>query len=130
MKAIIVDDSVLIRGCLADILSDIPSVEIIGEESEAHQAIASIRLKRPDLVILDIRLTGGSGIDVLREIKHDNPDIKVIVFTGYPFPQYQRRCIEEGADEFLDKSNGFERIRPIVQSFSREARRQCGRDEA
>jgi len=129
MKTIIIDDSVFVRGCLIDILSGIPAVEIIGEEGEAHQAVASIRLKRPDLVILDIRLIGGSGIDVLREIKHDNPDIKVIVFTGYPFPQYRRECMKEGADAFLDKSSGFEHIKPIIQRLSKEPEWQVGRDE-
>ncbi|MFB0515408.1 MAG: response regulator transcription factor [Candidatus Neomarinimicrobiota bacterium] len=121
MKTIIVDDSDLIRQRLVDILSDFPEVEIIGQEGEAHQAIVSIRLEKPDLVILDIGLIGGNGIDVLHEIKRDNPDIKVIMLTSYPVPQHQRRCMEEGADAFLDKSNGFKHIKPIVESFAVEA---------
>ena len=130
MRTIIVDDSVFVRGCLIDILSAIPDVEIIGKESEVYQAVASIRLEEPDLVILDIRLTCGSGIDVLHEIKHANPDIKVIIFTGYPFLQYRRECMEKGADAFLDKSNGFGHIKPIIQCLSSEAKRNGGRDEA
>ena len=121
MKTIIVDDSDLIRQRLVDILSDFPELEIIGQEGEAHQAIVSIRLEKPDLVILDIGLIGGSGIDVLHEIKRDNPDIKVIMLTSYPVPQHRRRCIEEGADAFLDKSNGFEHIRPIIENLAVEA---------
>lgn len=130
MKTIIVDDSVFIRGRLVDILSSIPSVEIIGEEGKAHQAVESIRLEKPDLVILDLRLKGGSGINVLHEIKRDNPDLKVIIFTGYPYPQYRRRCLKEGADVFLDKSHGFEHIKPIIQRLSKEARQKGSRDEA
>lgn len=128
LRAIIVDDSDLIRQRLVDILSDLPDVEIIGQEGEAHQAVVSIQLERPDLVILDIRLIGGSGIEVLREIKRGNPDIKVVIFTGYPFPQYRRRCMEEGADAFLDKSDGFEHLNDVVNRLS-QGEPICENDE-
>ncbi len=129
MKTLIVDDSALIRDRLVEVLSSIPGLEIIGLEGEANKAVVAIRLEKPDLVILDIRLIGGSGIDVLREIKQDNPDLKVIIFTGYPYPQYRRKCLKEGADVFLDKSNGFEHIKPIIQRFGSEAKRKGSRDE-
>lgn len=129
MKTIIVDDSDLIRQRLVDILSDIPDVQIIGQEGEAHQALVSIRSERPDMVVLDTRLIGGNGIEVLREIKHNNPDIKVIIFTSSPFPQHRRRCMEEGADAFLNKSNGFKHIKPTVQRLTKEAAQKVGQDE-
>jgi len=130
MKTIIVDDSDLIRERLVDILSDIRGVQIVGQESEAHRALVSIRSERPDLVILDFRLIGGSGVDFLHKIKYDNPDIKVIIFTSSPFPQYRRRSMEEGVDVFLNKSTGFKHIKPTVQRLIKEAEQKVGQDEA
>ncbi|MFC1548291.1 response regulator, partial [Candidatus Neomarinimicrobiota bacterium] len=58
------------------------------------------------------------GIDVLREIKHNLPDLKVIMLTNYPYPHFQRRCEEEGADYFFDKSTEFEKVTQVVQQLA------------
>jgi len=130
MKTLILDDAALICNHLVDVLTGIAGMEIIGLESEAHEAVLVIRLEKPNLVILDFRLVGGSGIDVLREIKQDDPDLKVIIFSGYPHTQYQRRYLEGGADVFLNESHGFEHIKPIIQRLSKEARQKGSWDDS
>ena len=81
-------------------------------------------------MILNIRLFGGSDIDVLREIKHDNPDLKLIIFNGYPHPQYRCKGMAEGAGAFRDKSNSFEELEPFVQHLREELLREISRDAA
>ena len=80
MKVFIADDSEVVCERLTTMLSELPGIEIIG------QSIESIRRLHPDVVILDIRMPGGSGIDVLEDIKKTNTAPVVIVLTNYPYP--------------------------------------------
>jgi len=110
MKIFIADDSLIIRERLKTMLSDFPEVEIAGQAKDTPEAIKSIQELKPNVVILDIRMPGGSGIEVLQTIKKDLPDIKVIVFTNYPYPQYRKKCMELGADFFFAKSTPFAEV--------------------
>ncbi len=113
MRVVLVDDSILIRERLKQMLSELEEIEIVGEEQDEIKAIESIRKLKPDAVILDIRLRKGSGINVMREIKKDEPSPTVIILTNYPNSLYRVRCINAGADFFLDKSTEFEQI-PVI----------------
>jgi len=111
MKVFVVEDSVLMRDRLAAMLAEqLPGVEIVGQADSPALAIESIRSLRPDVVILDLRLPNGSGLDVLRAIKEEGLGPGVIVLTNYPYRQYREKCAAAGADFFLDKSNEFDRV--------------------
>lgn len=101
MKVFIADDSAIVRERLSSMLFDLKGVEIIGFAVTAQNAAESIRELKPDAVILDIRMPGGSGIDVLSEIKKDAKAPVVIILTNYPYPQYREKCMHSGADFFL-----------------------------
>ena len=107
MKVFIADDSPILRERLKTMLSDFPEVEIAGQAQDTPEAIKSIKELKPDVVILDVRMPGGSGIEVLQSIKKDRPDIKVIVFTNYPYPQYRKKCMDLGADFFFAKATSY-----------------------
>jgi len=95
--------------------SDIKDVEVVGYAEETLEAIKLIREIRPDIVILDIRIPGGSGIDVLENIKGEKNSPIVIVLTNYPYPQYRERCIKLGAEYFFDKSTEFNDVYEVIQ---------------
>ena len=115
MKVFIADDSQILRERLKTMLSDFPEVEISGQAQDTPEAIRSIKELKPDVVILDIRMPGGSGIEVLQSIKKDRPEIKVIVFTNYPYPQYRKKCMDLGADFFFAKATESDQI-PVAVS--------------
>ncbi len=117
MKIFIVEDSAIVRGRIIEVLFGIEGVEITGIAGEPMEAIRSIQKQNPDVIILDLKLYGGSGIDVLEKIKGDNPSIFVIVITNYAYPQYRERCMELGADYFFDKSTEFDKITEVVTSL-------------
>ena len=98
-------------------LSEVPEVENVGQSGKPVEAIKSIQSLNPDVAILDIRMPGGSGIDVLKYIKKDNPDIIVIMLTNYPYPQYRKKCVERGADYFFDKSTEFEKVIDVLKQL-------------
>lgn len=119
MKVFIADDSSEIRKRIIAMLSDlVERIEMIGEAENVQDAINSIHEFDPDVVILDIRMPGGSGIDVLKKIKKKNEVPVIIILTNYPHSQYRKKCMEAGADFFFDKSRDFKEIVRVVSGIS------------
>jgi DNA-binding NarL/FixJ family response regulator len=106
----IVDDSQEMRQRLTELVSDVSGTEVVGQSSDPLEALDSIRKSHPDVVILDIRLPGRSGIDLLKDIKKDPAAPIVIMVTNYPYRQYRQGCMSAGADYFFSKINEFEMI--------------------
>ncbi len=123
VKVLIVDDSEILRDRLIAMLSEIVEPENISQAKDVPDAINSFRKLNPDVVILDIRMPGGSGIDVLKEIKGNRRPPVAIILTNYPYAQYREKCIEAGADFFFDKSTEFDKVtevfRQLIQVQSR-----------
>jgi DNA-binding NarL/FixJ family response regulator len=119
MKVLIVDDSKIVCNGLQQMLTDIADVEIVGQAHNAPEAITSIAESNPDVVILDIRLPGKSGIEVLKDIKDKKLPIRVIMLTNYPYPQYRKKCEELGADYFFDKVTEIEEIPIVIEKLAK-----------
>lgn len=117
MKVLIVDDSPIVLARLLTLISDLDNIEIVGNAGEVGEAIQSIHKLRPDIVVLDIGLIGGSGCDVLRHVKLNYPSIIVIMLTNYPFQPYRQKCEELGADYFFDKSEEFDRVPEVLSEI-------------
>ncbi len=117
MRILIVDDSSVIRDRLKILLSDIPGVVVVGTASSGPEAVDQFEHLRPDVILLDIRMPGGSGIDALSEIKQRDPSTVVVILTNYPDDQYRRLCEAAGADFFLDKSTEFERMPEVIRQL-------------
>jgi len=62
-------------------------------------------------------MTNGRGINVLRAIKSSSPDIRIIILSNFPYPQYRKKCLEAGADFFLDKSLDFSKMPEILRDL-------------
>ena len=110
IKVFIADDSLIVREHLVTLLDELAGIKIVGQAEHVSEAISMIRNLQPDVVILDIRMPGGSGIDVLRNIKQHGVGPMVIILTNYPYPGYRQKCLQAGADFFLDKSTEFDQI--------------------
>jgi len=115
MKVFIVDDSTVLRERVIEMLSELPGIEIIGHAQNVSDALSAIKKLNPDVVILDIRIPGGSGIDVLQDIKKEKEAPMVIILTNYPYPQYRKKCLGLGADYFFDKSTEFEKVTELFK---------------
>jgi DNA-binding NarL/FixJ family response regulator len=116
----IVDDSEVMRERLAESVADTASVEIVGQSGDPFEALDSIEKSHPDVVILDIRLPGRSGIDVLKDIKKESPAPIVIMITNYPYRQYRQGSMAAGADYFFSKTDEFEMIRDTLSRIVRD----------
>lgn len=119
LKVFIADDSLIVRERLVTMLDELAGIEITGQAENVTEAISAIRRLQPDVVILDIRMPGGSGIDVLQNIKQEEAAPIIIILTNYPYPAYRQKCLQAGADFFLDKSNEFDQIPALFEQFKR-----------
>ena len=120
VKVLLVDDSDIVCSGLEKMLTEIDGVSVVGKAKDVQGAVESISKMKPDVVILDIRLLNGSGIDVLKDIKKKKPSPVVLMLTNYPYPQYQQKCMELGADYFLDKVTEIEKIPDIISSLRKK----------
>ena len=118
MKVLIVDDSAIVRERLIAMLSEVTELKNISQAEDVPEGISSFQKLHPEVVILDIRMPGGSGIDVLREIKKNNQNPLVIVLTDYPYHQYRRKYVDAGADFFFDKSTEFDKVTVLLRRLS------------
>ncbi len=100
-----------------DAVSRFQEIRIVDEVADAPQAVESVAKHKPDVVILDIQMPGGSGIEVLEAIKKNKPAPFVIMFTNYPYPQYRKKCMEVGADFFFDKSLEFDALTDTLKNL-------------
>ena len=99
-------------------LADLENIEVIGQAQDALEAIESIPKLNPQVVILDIRMPRGSGLDVLKAVKKNKDSPKIIIFTNYPYPQYRKKCLEAGADYFFDKHTEFEKLFEVLKQLA------------
>ena len=117
MKVLIVDDSKIVCNGLREMLINIADLVVVGEAHNADEAVKAISELKPDVVILDIRLPGPSGIEVLKDIRDKKLPIRVIMLTNYPYPQYRKKCEELGADYFFDKVTEIEKVTEVIEQL-------------
>lgn len=114
MKIVIVDDSDLVRERLVKMMSIVPSLKVVGEAGNSFEAMNVIEKEKPHAVVLDIKMPGESGVEVLKKIKRKNSSTIVVVLTNYPFTQYREKCFEFGADYFFDKSEEYSKVAEVL----------------
>ena len=114
MNIFIVENSGIARESLQSVLSDMPSIKVVGYEMSETRAIERIDTLLPDAVIIDLRLQFGSGKGVLEHVKKCHTTIKAIVFTHDTGKFNADFCKRAGADYFFDKSFQFMQLREVL----------------
>jgi DNA-binding NarL/FixJ family response regulator len=112
------DDSPAIRQRVNTLL-DAADMAVVGEGATPASCIAGILGSRPDVVVLDHQLEGGTGLQVLQAVRCARPDVAFVVFSNSSAPAYRKRYLHEGATRFLDKSTEFDQLAQAVASAGR-----------
>jgi DNA-binding NarL/FixJ family response regulator len=108
-KLLIVDDHEIIRLGLRLMLQD-SGLEIVGEATSAAEAIEAVGRNAPDVVLMDIRMEGGDGLNALGRMKLDHPELPIVLFSAYDNPTYIARAVALGASGYVLKSAPRERL--------------------
>ena len=114
-RLLIVDDHDIIRLGLRSML-EMTDLEISAEATCAAEALASIQDSVPDVVLMDIRMEGGDGLNTLGRMKLDHPDLPIVLFSAYDNPTYIARAVALGASGYVLKSATGERLIEALQT--------------
>ena len=118
LAVVLADDSEVVRQRLRSAIDAIPQVTVVGEASDADQALTCIRTEAPDLVVLDMFMPGGGGTKVLQQLAGVDRRPIMLVFTNFAYPEYREACLQLGADHFLDKSADLNRLVSIIKQLA------------
>lgn len=118
VKTLIVEDNAVFRQSLANLLCQHFPAMHIAQTGDRDEAWRHVMDTRPDVVFMDIRLPGGSGLDLTRRITRHHRDVVVIVLTSYDLPEYQEAALASGASYYLCKGRTSEQeILSLVSSL-------------
>lgn len=117
VRVFIVEDSPLIRKRIIDNLRSIGGFIVVGFAESEDDAVTAITESAPDVVVTDIRLKQGNGIEVVRQVRQAPlaAPPKIYVLSNYASPEYRRECELVGADAFFDKSGEYDRFLDALQ---------------
>jgi two-component system, NarL family, response regulator DevR len=103
LRLLVVDDHEVVRQGLVAMLDRRPTLQVVAEAGTAAESIEMARRFKPDLVVMDVRLPDGSGIEACREIRAEHPETKVVILTSYPDEEAVFSAIIAGASGYLLK---------------------------
>jgi two-component system response regulator NreC len=103
IRIVVVDDHAVVRSGLRLLLDAEADLEVVGEAGNAHDAIFEVRAASPDVVLLDVVMPGASGIEVLPQVLHEVPGVKVLMLSMQDDPNYVREAFAAGASGYVLK---------------------------
>jgi DNA-binding NarL/FixJ family response regulator len=106
-RLVLIEDQTAIRELLAEIIRLDPEFEVVGESGDGQSAVQLCLELKPDVCILDARLPGLNGVELLRRIASKLPAMRVLVFSGHESPSLVRDMLEAGAHGFVEKTAGL-----------------------
>jgi len=118
IRVVIVDDYPVVREGLRTMLSTDETIEITGEVSDGVEAVAMVAEKKPNVVLMDIRMPNMDGIEAIRRIKDKHPSTSVIVLTMYDDDAYVIDAVRAGASGYLLKDASLELLLHTVRTVS------------
>jgi DNA-binding NarL/FixJ family response regulator len=127
LSLLIVDDHEVVRQGLVAMLGRRPEFQVVAEAGTVAEAVAAARRFRPDLVVMDVRLPDGSGVEACREIRAEMPETRVVILTSYPDEDAVLSAIIAGASGYLLKQM---RARDLVAALEAVGRGESLLDPA
>lgn len=119
IKVLIADDHAIVRRGLKQILEDTSDLIVAGEAGRGREVIELIRTQEFDAVVLDISLPDKNGLDVLHDVKHEYPNLPVLVLSMYSEEQYARRMLKAGAAGYLSKERAPDELVTAIRKVVR-----------
>jgi DNA-binding NarL/FixJ family response regulator len=110
MRVLIVDDHPLLRKGVSQLIDQEKDLIVVGEAEDAHKAITAIENSKPDVALIDISLSGTSGIELIKNIKARFPKLKMLVLSMHDESVYAQRALRAGASGYIMKQEGTEKV--------------------
>jgi len=112
---LIVEDHTVIRSFVCAIMAQEPDLHVVGEAEDGAEAMRLVQALQPDIILLDLILPRVPGLEVLRWLKEECPQIKVVIMTAYTEDAYRQAAVDNGADAFLCKKTLVATLLPTIR---------------
>jgi two-component system, NarL family, response regulator NreC len=119
IRILLIDDHTLFRQGIRTLLSAEPDMEVAGEAANAADAVVLAEQLHPDIVLMDIGMTGLSSFEATRLIRKDNPETRVIFLSMYDDEDYLAECMEMGASGYILKESPSDQLLTAIREVSR-----------
>ena len=106
LRILLVDDHEVVRMGVRALIERQPGMQVVGEAASVHEAVDRAKALCPDVVVLDVRMPGGDGLEACRQIKAERPETRIIVLTSFPDDKVLFDAIASGADGYVLKQIG------------------------
>jgi two-component system, NarL family, invasion response regulator UvrY len=110
LRILLADDHAVVRQGVKQILAEAFAQATFGEAQNAYELLKLVGSERWDIVVLDLAMPGGNGLEALKQIKHDHPQLPVLILSMFPEDQYAVRTIRAGAAGYLNKESAPEEL--------------------
>ncbi len=118
---LICDDNEAMRALLRVVVELRPTLRVVGEAADGHDAIREAARLQPDVILLDLAMPRRTGLDVLPEIREQAPDAKIIIFSGFSTASVAEGAIDLGAIRYLTKGADPEAINDAIEEVVAES---------
>lgn len=117
IRVLVADDHKLVRQMMRSALSGEDDMSFVGEAENGQRALQMVAQEKPDVLILDMSMPGLTGVQVIRELRHQAPDVKVLVLTAVEDETYLFESLAAGAQGYLLKDSDVEEVLAAVRSL-------------
>ncbi len=116
IRLLVADDHAIVRQGILSLLSSYEDIEVVGESESAAAALSDVERLRPDVVLLDIRMPGPTGIDVAQRLRRSHPETKVLILTAHDDDEYLMDALRAGVHGYLLKNTAHEVLASAVRA--------------
>jgi DNA-binding NarL/FixJ family response regulator len=116
IRVLIADDQDLFRSALGQLLTEAPDLEVVGEAGDGAEAVRLVGNRKPDIVLMDVRMPTLSGIEATRRLTRDHPEVKVLILTSFDADAYVVDALRAGADGYVLKDSSPDAIAASIRA--------------
>ena len=116
IRVLVVDDHAIVRQGIRQVLEEADGFAVVGEAGDGTAAMAAAALHLPDVVVLDVSLPGGTGLEVARRLKQALPDTRILMLSVYDNTEYVLEAVRAGADGYLLKDSSPAELRDAIRA--------------
>ena len=118
IRVLLADDHTLVRAGFRRLLEGIPGIQVVGEASNGRDALEMIETKRPDMVLMDIGMTGLNGLEVTARVTRNLPGIRVIILSMHSDKEYVLKALRAGASGYLLKDADINQLEMAIKAVA------------
>lgn len=119
IRVILADDHALVRGGIRALLNTLPDVEVIAEANDGREALSLIEIHQPDIVLMDIAMSGMNGLEATLHAARDFPNVRVIILSMHTNEEYVLQALKAGAAGYLLKDAGTSELELAIKAVAR-----------